>query len=257
MRLLFFGDLFGKIGRKVLEKKLPELKKKYQADTVIINAENTTHGKFLSLKHLNFLLDLGVDAITLGDHTFSGDDYEEVLSHSLVLRPANYPKKLTGKGSLLLDNGFLIINLAGQVFMREIFSSPFEKIDEILENYKDKKIKGVILDFHAEATSEKYAMFRYLDKRVSAILGTHTHVQTNDLQISKEKTVYVSDVGMNGPKDSILGMETDLVLEKFLTSRNKKFHPAENGGGILNAVFINFNNKGEALEAELINETFI
>ena len=254
MKLLFIGDIFGKVGRKMVEKHLPNLITEHKADLVIANAENIAHGKGTRDRDVEFLRDLGVHVITGGNHTFDQKAFAEVLnSDDRVIRPANYPAGVPGKGHCLCK-GVLCINLMGRIFMPEGTDSPFKLVDDILEQYKDEKLEGIFVDFHAETTSEKAALFHYLKGQVSAIVGSHTHIQTADEFISKEGTAFLSDAGMTGPHNSIIGMEVEGVLNKFLTGMPSAFHPAT-GPGVLSGVVIEIENmKAKNIERVLIRE---
>jgi len=252
MKILFIGDVFGKAGRQILTSKLPSLIKDKQADFVIANVENITHGKGTRQKDIDLLKSLGVNVFTGGNHTFDVKDILNVFEkENTVIRPANYPPGVPGEGFCIYNN-VLIINLLGRIFMKEGFDSPFQIVDQILEDHKKQKFEAIIVDFHAETTSEKAAMFHYLNGRVTALIGTHTHVQTADEQVSKQGTAFISDVGMTGPRDSIIGMETETVLYRFVTALPKKFEPSEKSP-IISAVLIEIKNmKAKNIERILL-----
>jgi len=245
IKILFFGDVIGKIGRQGLKKILPALKKKYKPDLIIANGENLAHGLGITKKTLAEMNSLGFNLLTSGNHIWKKKEIEEIFKDSelnkFVIRPANWPRGVLGDGFCVLKVGkflVLIINLLGRVFMKEDVDCPFERIDTILRKNNDKKINAVVVDLHAEATSEKVAMGLYLDGRVSAVLGTHTHVGTADTKILPLGTAYVSDIGMVGAKDSVIGMKKDNVLNGFLTQLPQVFEPPEKGEVIINAVYL-------------------
>lgn len=252
MNIFFIGDIFGKAGRKILEKHLPQLIKNKKSDLVIANVENVAHGRGTRQKDVDFLKNLGVHVFTGGNHTFDTKDAETLCKdEKFFLRPANYPKDVPGKGVCVCKN-VLVINLMGRVFMPEGLDSPFQAVDTILAEHKGHKFDAIFVDFHAETTSEKNALFHYLNGKISAQVGTHSHVQTADERISKLGTAYISDVGMTGPEDSIIGMDIENVLKKFLTGMPQSFHPAEKSP-ILCAVHIEVEN----MKAQKIERIFI
>ena len=242
MKILFIGDVFGKAGRQILTQKLPDLIKKEKSDLIIANVENICHGKGTRYKDVLLLKSLGINIFTGGNHTFDNKEIFKVFEKEpYVLRPANYPQGVPGKGYCVFQD-VLVINLLGRVFLKEGLDSPFQVINIILKKHQNTKLKAIIVDFHAETTSEKQALFHYLDGQVSALFGTHTHVQTADERISSQGTAFITDVGFTGPEDSIIGMEKDVVLQKFLTALPAKFKPSEKNK-ILCAVSITVNNK--------------
>lgn len=261
MKIIFLGDVSWKIGREAVAKKLPELREKYQADVVIANVENSAHGSGIEKRQYDYLLENGVDYMTSGDHIFDKSGVEEIFSQSdcKLIRPANYPAKadILGAGYIIADtkDGKLgIISLQGRIFMPESMDNPFWVIQDLLEKPELKNIP-VIVDFHAEATSEKVAMGWMLDGKVSAVIGTHTHIQTNDARILPKGTAYITDVGMCGAKDGVLGVDKNIIINKFLNSLPAKFEQAENSTQI-NGIYIEIEkNKGSKIKliSELIN----
>ena len=225
MKILFFGDIVGKTGRKAVAKILPELKRQYQPDMVMANAENLAHGKGVTLATFEETQEAGVDFFTLGNHGFSKPEVKAVFERwpKKLIRPANVPDTLPGTGYQVLTvkgQEVLVINLLGQVFMEKQFDygeigNPFLALNQILAG-EAGKVKVKILDFHAEATSEKRGMGFWADGRVSAVLGTHTHIPTADAQILPQGTGYLTDLGMVGARDSIIGVTTDSALKRFL-----------------------------------------
>jgi metallophosphoesterase (TIGR00282 family) len=215
MNILAIGDIIGKPGRQVVIKHLRALRQQLKIHIVIANGENTAGGFGLTPDTAKELLGGGVDVLTSGNHIFAQKEILPLLdADAPILRPLNYPAGVPGRG-YLIHNKTLIVNLIGRTFMNA-YDCPFRAMDKLLETLKDKP-KIIIVDFHAEATSEKVAMGRYLDGRVSAVLGTHTHVGTIDTQILQGGTAYVTDIGMTGPMDSIIGDDADAVIQRFLT----------------------------------------
>ncbi len=215
MKILAIGDIIGKPGRKAVKEILRDLRHEYSTDLIIGNGENAAGGLGLTPSTAEELFDSGIDVITTGNHIWA---YKELIpyldSEPALLRPLNYPPANPGRGYLLKKN-VLIVNLVGRVFIGHS-DCPFRVMDSLLAEFEHKSMP-IIVDFHAEATSEKVAMGRYLDGRVSAVLGTHTHVGTIDAQILPGGTAYVTDIGMVGPIDSVIGDDPDAVINRFLT----------------------------------------
>ncbi len=227
MRILAIGDVVGAVGCEFLRSRLPELKKNEKIDLVVANGENSATGNGITPESADYLFSSGVDIITGGNHSFRRREAPEMHDEfPFLLRPANYPERTTpGRGYTLYDMGRIqvgIVNLLGCVYM-ESLESPFDAADRII---KELETRIVIVDFHAEATSEKLALAYYLDGRVSAIFGTHTHVQTADEKILKNGTGYITDVGMTGPDESVLGVESSLVIRKFREKLPVRFETA-------------------------------
>jgi 2',3'-cyclic-nucleotide 2'-phosphodiesterase len=225
LRIIFIGDISGRYGRRFLGKALPRIRLKFSPDLVIANGENAAGGLGITRKTAYEILDLGIDVITGGNHIWDKKEALELLKEEArILRPLNYPPMAPGRGSYIFktsDNTeVMVINLQGRVFMEPVVDNPFLCIEGFLQEVKQKII---FIDFHAEATAEKQAMGFYLNGRVSAVLGTHTHVQTSDLRILGNGTAYQTDVGMTGSLDSVIGMEYDLVIRRFLTGISHKF----------------------------------
>lgn len=255
MRILFIGDIVGSPGREMLSTYLPKLKSKYKPTVTIVNGENAASGKGITEKIYKQILDAGAQAVTLGNHTWDQRELIEVIDHCPnLVRPANFPEGVPGKGYTFLkvnDIEVAVVNLQGRTFLPPL-DCPFKKADEIIAKVK-KKTSIIFVDFHAEATSEKQAMGWYLDGRVTAVVGTHTHVQTADYRILPNKTAYITDVGMTGPYDGILGMERVAVMNKFLTSLPVRFEVAK-GRTQLNGVLIHVDPKtGAATSITPIN----
>ncbi len=226
MKILFIGDVVGKVGCEALQRALPQLKREFGADIAIVNGENSAEGNGITPHSAEMIFEAGADVITTGNHCFRQKTVEEELERSeRIIRPANYGDDVIGHGVCELDCGsysVVVINLMGTTYMNPL-ENPFKYADKLLEQYKGRI---VIVDFHAEATSEKRAMGYYLAGRTTAVLGTHTHVQTADEQLI-DGTGYITDVGMTGPKDSILGVEKDIIIERFLTFYPKRHKYAD------------------------------
>jgi metallophosphoesterase (TIGR00282 family) len=211
--ILAIGDIVGRPGRRAVSEFLPSLRQQYGLDLVIANAENAAGGIGLTLATAKELLDSGVNVLTSGNHIWAEKEIIPYLDSEMpILRPLNYPPGVPGKGYITVGR-VAVVNLMGRTFMSDI-DCPFRAMDQLLAKLESPII---IIDFHAEATSEKVAMGRYLDGRVSAVLGTHTHVGTIDAQLLSRGTAYVTDIGMTGPLDSIIGDDAEAVLQRFLT----------------------------------------
>ena len=241
MRVLMIGDIIGKPGRSALSQLLPDLRRELDINLVTANAENTAGGFGLTPKTASALLQAGVDVMTSGNHIW---DKKEILPHMEelpLLRPANY-YGAPGRGWMMFGD-VMVMNLQGRVFMPPI-DCPFREADKRLAEAESElgfAPKTVVVDFHAEATSEKQGLAWYLDGRVSAVVGTHTHVATADARIMPGGSAYVSDLGMTGPQDSVIGTEVAPVLERFRTGLPQRFEPAK-GACILNSVLIDIND---------------
>lgn len=218
MKVLFIGDVVGSPGRNVVKEMLPKIKKEYEIDFCIANGENAAGGKGITAVNANELYSAGVDGITLGNHTWSKSEILSFIeSEKRIVRPANFPVETPGNGSTVLKNeagAIGMVNVTGRIFM-ECMDSPFKAADKEIAELK-KEVKIVIVDMHAEATSEKCALAWYLDGRVSCVIGTHTHVQTADERILPFGTAFITDVGMTGPYDGIIGVDKDIIVNKFL-----------------------------------------
>jgi hypothetical protein len=230
MNLLFIGDVVGRGGRKAVVKMIPDLRREFSCSFTIVNAENIAAGSGMTAKCLRELGD-GADVITSGDHVWDQKDFEhEITTVPNVLRPANLHRSQPGRGWKIFRNPaggeIAVINLMGKVFMKDSAYCPFETAEEILGQLPPT-VKTVIVDFHAEATSEKAAMAHFLDGRATAVLGTHTHVQTNDAKILPGGTAFISDVGMVGSEYSVLGRTVESVVDKFRSGMPRRLPVAE------------------------------
>ncbi len=260
MKIIFLGDIFGKIGRRGVIKVIPELKKEYKPDFIIANAENLAHGHGITRNSLQEMLGAGIDFFTSGNHIFDKPDGEFILAEkdAPIIRPTNYLEEITGQGEKILNigqNKLLVVNLMGRVFIQEDYKNPFICMDEVLKKYENENLSGIIIDFHAEATSEKVALGYYLDGRVSAIIGTHTHIQTADEKILPRGSAYISDVGMIGAKESVIGLNVEQVIQNFINEAGMSADIPESGTCLINGVYIEINSETKkALKIERITK---
>ena len=247
MKLLFVGDVVGSPGRSVLEEVLPGLREEHRPDWIVVNGENSAGGLGVTAKTAKAFFAMGADAITLGNHTYRHRDvYSYLDEERRIVRPANYVKSNPGRGHTVVEkNGSRlgVVNLSGTVFMKAA-RSPFTEIDSILGEL-DGKADHVLIDFHAEATSEKVAMGWHVDGRVTACVGTHTHVPTADARVLPGGTAYISDVGMTGSRDSVIGVRREQALESFRTQMPIRFETADETPWV-NAVLIEGRPDGRA-----------
>jgi len=244
MNLLFIGDIVGRPGRKAVETLLPGLKSEFELDFVVANAENAAGGLGITDEVVEELFGLGIDALTTGNHVWKNrQSYGKIRTESRLLRPANYPPGAPGRGgALFVSSGGApigIINLIGRVFM-EALDCPFQIGLQEVERLR-KETDLILVDMHAEATSEKLALAWFLDGKVSAVLGTHTHVQTSDERLLPQGTAYITDVGMAGPRDSVLGVRPEIIIERLTKKLPVRFELAD-GALQLDAVVLAINN---------------
>jgi len=255
MKLLFVGDVVGGIGRRTLAALLPALRERHQPDFVVVNAENAAGGVGITAKIARQLLERGVDAITLGNHAFRHREvYEYLDTESRIVRPANYPRASPGRGVTVVENGPLklgVVNLSGSLFV-EAARSAFAEADAALADLRGRA-DHVLIDMHAEATSEKVAMGWHVDGRVTACLGTHTHVPTADARVLPGGTAYCTDVGMTGPRGGVIGVKRELALERFLTMTQVKFETSSEDPW-LNGALVEADADGRALSIVQILE---
>lgn len=226
MRIVFVGDVFGRPGRKALLQRLPALRDEQRADIVIANGENAASGAGITSKIARELLAGGVDVITTGNHVWRQKEiYDYLAREERIVRPANYPPGAPGRGLTVVSTGMgepvAVINLLGSLFM-DTGISPFRIVEGLVREARDRA-ETVVVDLHAEATSEKVAMGHHLDGRVTAVIGTHTHVQTADERVLPGGTAYITDAGMTGPLESVIGVRTDIILKRFLTEMPQQF----------------------------------
>ena len=242
MKILAVGDLVGETGVEKLKRTLPNLQEAEHIDFTIINGENSAGGMGMTSKIYNELNRLNIDVITMGNHTWCKKDIFTFIGDKKIIRPANYSKGCPGKGYTIIqkDNKKIaVVNLIGRTDMGVLSDNPFTCIDHIIEKLK---VDIIVLDFHAEATAEKIAMGYYVDGRITAMFGTHTHVQTADEKILENGTGYITDVGMTGPEKSVIGMDVDASLKRFVTSLPEKYKLAE-GSCMLNGVIFDIDDK--------------
>ena len=291
MKLLIFGDVVGKLGRAGVKHMLPIWREKFSPDVVVANVENILHGKGIGIKQINELKEAGVNIFTGGNHSVEGKDFAQILNDetAAITRPANMRKDLPGRGAIVYDvkkkevftsehfsdrvgaseptkRGLsasemenanevklLTINLIGQVFMHQEYSSPFEAIDKILAEHSDKT-PFKILDWHADATSEKSVMGWYLDGKVSAVFGTHTHVPTADAKILPNGTAFITDIGMTGAYNSVIGVEINPSIERFKFNKKTPKNPVDSGPIEVNAIYLELGENGKAVDIRHLRE---
>ncbi|ALX47604.1 TIGR00282 family metallophosphoesterase [Lentibacillus amyloliquefaciens] len=259
MKILFIGDVTGSPGRDMVRTYLPKLKEKYHPNMTIINGENAAAGKGINKKIYKQFLEWGANVITMGNHTWDKKEIFEFIDEANnLVRPANFPEGTPGKGIVFINlNGteVAVINVQGRTFLPAI-DDPFRKMDELVETAR-KRTNIIFVDVHAETTSEKQAMGWYLDGKVSAVAGTHTHTQTADERILPKGTAYITDAGMTGPYDAILGVEKEAVMKKFLTSLPVRFEIDETGRTQMNGVLVTVDDhtgSARKIERILIND---
>ena len=244
MRILAVGDLIGESGVKRLKEILPKIKKEEKIDFVITNGENSAGGMGITEKNFRDILDAGTNVITMGNHTWGKKDIFKFIDNPQILRPANYPEGVVGKGLGIYEcknKKIAVMNFIGRVDINILSENPFIMAKKMVEEIKDK-VDIIIIDFHAEATAEKIATGRYLDGKITALFGTHTHVQTADEQIFPEGTAYITDIGMTGPKNSVIGMDIKASIKRFETTLPEKYKLAE-GDCIFNAVIFDIDDE--------------
>lgn len=256
MKILFIGDIVGRSGREAVLSELENLKYKEDIDFCIANGENASGGLGMSRRAYEELKSAGIDYFTMGNHTFSKPDAERLLAEGEnICRPANYTDFCPGEGYAIVTDSkgrkIAIMNLMGTVYNDIALTNPFLAADKLIEKIKNVT-NIIILDFHAEATSEKIAMGQYLDSRVSAVVGTHTHVQTADAMILPGKTAYITDVGMTGPQASVLGMKSEIAIKRFLTGEKVRYEQSRNKA-VIHAVIIEIDDEtGHSLSIKAI-----
>lgn len=258
MKIVFVGDIFGEAGRDVLKTRMRDLIDIHKPDFCIANGENAAGGKGISYNTAQDIFDSGIDVITMGNHTWARKEILNIIDSGIkIVRPANYPKGVPGKGRMIIEKNGLrlgVINLLGRVYMDQPVDCPFQTADREL-GYLKGQVDGVLVDFHAEATSEKMALAYYLDGRTTCVVGTHTHIQTADERILEKGTAYITDVGMTGPADGVIGVDRDLIIKKFTLGLPIQHEIAE-GRTQLNAVVITIDDATKkAVEIKRIMET--
>lgn len=259
MKVLCIGDICGNIGSEAVYRKLPAIKQKYGIDMVIANAENSAERNGVTKESAQFLFNIGIDVLTGGNHSFKHSEVADYLDEQpFLLRPDNLDKSLAGSGYCLVDKGrysVAVINLSGKIYLERLEAgNPFLAADELIERAREDGARIIIVDFHAEATSEKRAMGLYLNGKVSAVYGTHTHIQTADEQILSGGTAYITDIGMTGPINSILGVKSDIIISRLRENNMQRFELAD-GECELCGIIIEIDEKtGKALKIERIRE---
>ena len=255
MKLLYLGDVMGRAGRTAIAETLPRLRADWKLDFVVVNGENATNGMGLSGDHAKLLLEAGADCITLGDHAFDQKDMMQAIEREpRIIRPINYAKTAPGKGARLFDapggRKVLVAQVLGQVFMKRPFDDPFSAIEPVLKTHpRGGQANAVIVDMHCEATSEKMAMGHFCDGRASLVVGTHTHVPTADAQILPGGTAYLTDAGMCGDYNSVIGMDKAEPMRRFVTGMGKeRFSPAK-GPATLSGVVVETDDRSGVAKA--------
>ncbi|MDT8856842.1 TIGR00282 family metallophosphoesterase [Paracoccaceae bacterium Fryx2] len=259
MKILFLGDVMGRAGRAAVTERLPTLRTEWGLDFVVVNGENATSGVGLSADHARALLAAGADCVTLGDHAFDQKDMLQFIeTEPRVLRPLNYAKLAPGKGARLFNatqgRKVLVAQVLGQVFMKRPFDDPFSAIDPVLRQHPMGGLaQAAVVDMHCEATSEKMAMGHWCDGRASLVVGTHTHIPTGDAQLLEGGTAYLSDAGMCGDYNSVIGMDKAEPMRRFITGMSKgRFEPAE-GAATLSGVYVETDDRtGKANRVAMI-----
>ncbi|QOL82562.1 TIGR00282 family metallophosphoesterase [Pseudooceanicola spongiae] len=261
MKILFLGDVMGRAGRDAVTQTLPKLREAWKLDFVVVNGENASHGAGLTGAHAKGILDAGADVVTLGDHAFDQRDMLQFIeTEPRVIRPLNFAKEAPGRGFRVFDakggRKVLVTQVLGQVFMKRPFDDPFSHIDSILKKHPmGGMVQASLVDVHCEATSEKMALGHWCDGRASVVVGTHTHVPTGDAQILNKGTAYLSDAGMTGDYDSVIGMEKSEPMRRFITGMVKgRFTPAE-GEATLSGLYVETDDRtGKATRVEMVRQ---
>lgn len=243
MEILIIGDVFSKLGRSALERNIKKIKSERKINLIICNGENITHGRGMNEGHYLWLLSQGVNIITLGNHTWNQRSiYNYIDNAKCIVRPYNYLEEHPGKGFVTINyNGIKItvFQMLGQVFMNEEVANPFEKTKELLETLNSEII---ICDFHAESTSEKIAFAHAFDGRITCVYGTHTHVQTADERIFPKGTAFISDIGMTGPLDGVIGVKKEIIVDRYLNEGKMRFEPEDEGKSQFCGIILEIND---------------
>ena len=254
MKILIIGDVIGQRGVEFVKRHLKSLKKLKDIDLCIANGENSANGNGITKDSANGLINAGVDVITLGNHAFNKPDVFDLFSENYpIIRPSNFPPGTPGEGDILIDVGSFtvgVVNIMGRVNLKCV-DCPFRSADSIIKKL-NKKANVIVVDFHAEATSEKIAMGFHLDSRVTAVIGTHTHVQTADERVLPGGTAYITDIGMTGPVDSVLGVKKEIIVKWFMTQTHHRFELSDNPISLSGVIVEADENTGKALSIERI-----
>jgi len=256
IRILAVGDIVGKSGLQKLKQVLPNLVKENGIDFIIVNAENTADGMGLTEKMYKEILELNVNVLTMGNHTWAKKEVFNIIENNEIIRPANYSKNNPGRGYNIYEcdgKKIAVINLIGRVTMMVLSDNPFTEVQNIINEIKNN-VDIIVVDFHAEATAEKIAMGYYLDGKVTIIFGTHTHVQTADEKILENGTGYITDIGMTGPEKSVIGMDVETSLKRFETSLPEKYKTAEGESTFNSCLFEIDNNTNKVVKITRINK---
>ncbi|MDP4892987.1 TIGR00282 family metallophosphoesterase [Cypionkella sp.] len=261
MRILFLGDVVGRSGRAAIAERLPHLRLAWGLDFVVVNGENASQGAGLTAEHAKVILQAGADCVTLGDHSFDQKDMLQFIEQEpRILRPINFSKVAPGRGVKIFDatqgRKILVTQVLGQVFMKRPFDDPFSAVETILKTHRlGGAVQAALVEVHAEATSEKMALGHWCDGQASLVVGTHTHVPTGDAQILPQGTAYLTDAGMCGDYNSVIGMDKLEPLRRFITGMSSgRFMPAE-GPATLSGVFVETDDRtGKALKVRMIRE---
>lgn len=256
LTILFVGDVVGEPGRRAIKKLLPILRQRHKADLCIVNGENSAGGSGITPKIFEELREAGADVVTSGDHIWDNKEILPIMAtETKLLRPANFPARAVGFGSVVvkLPGGpsVAVLNLMGRTFMKDL-DCPFQTAERVVAELR-RQTPVIVVDMHAETTSEKFALGRFLDGQVSAVIGTHTHVQTADEQIFPRGTAFLCDAGMTGPHDSILGREVEPIIQRFLTQMPQRFEVAKKGIRLNGAAVSIEPTSGKALNIERIS----
>lgn len=256
MNILIIGDIVGEIGVKKAKDVIGQMKQNQKIDFVIANAENSAEGMGITTNIYKDLISSGVNVITMGNHTWGKKDIFNILDNEDIIRPANYPKGVCGKGYNIYKckgKNIAVINLIGRVDMNVLSENPFLTVEEIINEIEDKA-DIIIVDFHAEATAEKIAMGYFLDGKITCLYGTHTHVQTADETILEKGSAYITDIGMTGPKKSVIGMDVDVSIKRFVTTLPERYKISGDKNTICNGCVIKINDDNcKVLEINRIN----
>ena len=250
MNILIIGDIVGTSGVNKVKEVLPRIIKEEKIDFVIANGENSSDGMGITSKIFKELMVAGVNVITMGNHTWGKKDIFNIIDNKNLIRPANYPRDVVGKGYEIYncrDKKIAVINLIGRASMNVLSENPFVVADEIIDKIKDE-VDVIIIDFHAEATAEKIAMGYFLDGKITCLYGTHTHVATADEEILENGTVYITDIGMTGPKKSVIGMEVDASIKRFVTTLPERYKVSDDKNVILNGCILKLNDENCRVE---------
>lgn len=245
MRILVIGDIIGNSGVKKIKEIIPNFKKENNIDFIIANAENSADGMGITVKIFEDLKKSNIDVMTMGNHTWGKREIFSIIDEPQIIRPANYSKGVPGKGYMIYEcNGknIAVINLIGRVDIAVLSENPFLKVEGIIEKIKDKA-DIIIIDFHAEATAEKIAMGYFLDGKVTCVYGTHTHVQTADEKILEKGTAYITDIGMTGPVYSVIGMDVEASLKRFVTTLPERYKVSADKNIMMNGIILDINDE--------------